>query len=924
MSTAYARAIVLSLFLSSLSTLAQAQTLANPSCDPLDAQARCIPTPPTHTKISTLLYIYEQVLKTQGPSSALFGPLETPWPRSSPSAAGLGASLRFEAPLSWLDVLALEQLGLSFHHNALSQPALGSVYAAWIPFSALPQLERWPGLVRVEPAYNPILLRPLEVTGAQVGASAAHIHPNLSVTGKGVLIADIDSGIDVMHPAFFKADGGAFDWIDTNNNGKLDQGVDAIDYNRNGQVDLNERARILDASTVLDYASGELDNNDELLSASQDWVYLDANVDFKRNSGAAAGFLEDDPAYGEPLFVVEDANFNDRLDPYERLILLKTSKIVKYVDGPRVFERGKNLIEAGSAPGLNDAFHGTGVAGIAIGGQLGYHRRVGLAPDAELIMLSRDSMSQDPDWSADAELILLQEAVNSGADMVLHEWTNPFLRPLDGSTNLEAAMDAARAQGILQVNPLGNLNQAQKHIERELIPGQPMALSLEVGEGYPYGDQVYPYTVVYASLQWQGIQRPNVTMISPSGQRVTVPTTPQNEGAFVEDAIINATYETTPRQNTLLTIFLYSQDNRASLAQGQWTIELDDITTPARLIGRASDYFSSWGKGIGWVEHSPDLRSLCFPATADSSIGVAAYAGRHEAPEDGSVQGQLRGYSGRGPRLDGRRAVDITAPDDPYAPIPASPDFIRAGYGKSWFGTFGGTSGAGPHVAAAFALLMEQDPEADADALETRLFEAANQEGLSPTPAEQLPDDSWGYGKLDVYMALYGEPQRSNRPPQALVVASWKPSEGLTLDASMSSDPDDDELQARFDFDHDGTFDTPWQDELIASTDDPAHLSALLAHQHGVARVELRDALGARHGALLVIEPKDDKADMGPAADMNQAPDLTEQPQPQPRAQDPGCATSSSPRASSPLSLLSLLWAAIALVGARRRRRRKL
>lgn len=922
MSAPYARVLALSLLLSvpSLTSASLAQTINNQSCGPNHLPTRCAPGPTSHTKISPLIYIYEHVLKTQSPSAGLFGPLNTPWPRTSPSTAGLGVSLRFDKPLDWADARALEDIGVMLHANALRQPSLGLVYAAWVSFGALPQLERWPGLVRVEPAYHPILLRPLEVTSAQVGASAAHLHPSLSVTGKGVLIADIDSGIDVMHPAFFKANGGAFDWIDTNNNGKLDQGVDAIDYNRNGQVDQNERARILDGATVLDYASGATDNNDELLSASQDWVYIDANVDFKRNSGVEAGFLEDDPAYGEPLFVVEDANFNDRLDLHERLILLKSSKIVKYVDGPRVFERGKNLIEAGTAPGLNDAFHGTGVAGIAVGGQLGYHRRVGLAPDAELLMLSRDSMSQDRDWSADPELLLLQEAVNSGANMVLHEWTNPFLRPLDGSTNLEAAMDAARAQGILQVNPLGNLNQAQKHIERELIPGQPLTVSLEVGAGYPYGDQLYPYTVVYASLQWSGVQRPSITMVSPNGQRVVVPTEPQNQGVTLEDAIINAAYETTPRQNTLLTLFLYSQDNRAPLPQGQWTIEIDGVTTATRLIGRASDYYSSWGKGIGWVESSPDVRSLCFPSTADSSIGVAAYAGRHEQPQDGTTQGQLRSFSGRGPRLDDSRAVDITAPDDPYAPIAASPDFIQAGYGRSWFGTFGGTSGAGPHVAAALALLMEQDPAADANALETRLFESANRDVLSPMPSSELPDDSWGYGKLDVYMALYGEPQRPNKAPLALVAASWDNSR-LTLDAAKSSDPDGDPLQARFDFDHDGTFDTPWQDELVASTTAPERLAKLLNHQQGVARVELRDALGARHGALILIEPNDHKADMG-QPDMSQGPDMTMPPPSNTQIAEPGCATSPQHHKPTPFTRLGSLLLLVAL-GAHRRRRRK-
>lgn len=51
------------------------------------------------------------------------------------------------------------------------------------------------------------------------------------LTGKGVVIGDIDSGIDIFHPMFFFADGGEFEWDDVNNDGKLTPGEDKISIN---------------------------------------------------------------------------------------------------------------------------------------------------------------------------------------------------------------------------------------------------------------------------------------------------------------------------------------------------------------------------------------------------------------------------------------------------------------------------------------------------------------------------------------------------------------------------------------------------------------------------------------------------------------------------------------------------------------------
>ena len=51
------------------------------------------------------------------------------------------------------------------------------------------------------------------------------------LTGKGMVIGNLDAGIDVFHPSFFRPDGGLYPWIDVDKNGSFDPGTDAVDLN---------------------------------------------------------------------------------------------------------------------------------------------------------------------------------------------------------------------------------------------------------------------------------------------------------------------------------------------------------------------------------------------------------------------------------------------------------------------------------------------------------------------------------------------------------------------------------------------------------------------------------------------------------------------------------------------------------------------
>ena len=62
----------------------------------------------------------------------------------------------------------------------------------------------------------------------------------------GVIIQNLDTGVDVTHPVFFRPDGGSFDWIDVDSDGLFSPGVDAVDLDNDGSHTSSEVLSLLD------------------------------------------------------------------------------------------------------------------------------------------------------------------------------------------------------------------------------------------------------------------------------------------------------------------------------------------------------------------------------------------------------------------------------------------------------------------------------------------------------------------------------------------------------------------------------------------------------------------------------------------------------------------------------------------------------
>ena len=124
------------------------------------------------------------------------------------------------------------------------------------------------------------------------------------------------------------------------------------------------------------------------------------------------------------------------------------------------------------------------------------------------------------------------------------------------------------------------------------------------------------------------------------------------------------------------------------------------------------------------------------------------------------VIGELSVGSSKGPTRDGRIKPDIAATGDFVVSCLAQPllptflsflpgEVAQGGYHKKG----NGTSAASPVVAGAVALYLEKNPNATAIQAKQAVISCPKTDTFTGT---NLPDNDWGYGKVDVFTTLAG------------------------------------------------------------------------------------------------------------------------------------------------------------------------
>ena len=671
----------------------------------------------------------------------------------------------------------LEAAGVRFRRGSDGRARrAGSVYPVDASARTLTMLATMGWSVQVG---RPDIGEPTQVIGTEAGTWPAQAYgptPLDGPTGRDITVLSIDSGIDVFHPHFFRADGGAHPWVDVDGDGRLVPGVDGIDANSNGTLEPNELFVLLDHANE---ATGDLDDGE--FDPAIDYLYLDLNGNGRRDHGPAFG--ESAPSYGEPVFLPDDADGDGVIDVHERVLLLKTSKISAFRHGDQVWRRGVDLVELPMLP-QSTAMHGTATSGILVGGQDRLFRRHrGLAGDVDIVMASSRALVS---WADFVEAYAW--GIEEGAQIMLHEYSSYSGHELDGSTLADLAIDESSAS-VVHVCPAGNLASGQKHVQ---TTAQPAVFEVDVPAGMLEWFRI--------TLHWRDpTTELACSLRNPSGNEVGLA-----EGAqTIPPTTVFVDRWNSLAQTAVLDVFVQAPAGQHP-GSGAWTLTCTHSSaTPLDVHAYLRDPVSFWNPYTRFVQPLPDPSStMCWPSTAAGCITLGAY----EFQVPFSVEaGDLGLWSSRGPRLDGGRTIDLAAPRDAYSPL-AGP------YGGSLDSTvryflLGGTSAAAPVVVAAVAQLLEREPGLSSADVRERLRASAGVDEF--VDLQDAPDDGWGYGKLRAHEALYG--QVATPAPDFItrdLEVTFESRSGECTARVRVHDVDWASASFRWDDDYDGTWDT--------------------------------------------------------------------------------------------------------------------
>jgi subtilisin family serine protease len=648
-------------------------------------------------------------------------------------------TVKFDHVLSSGEIEEYRSMDLEFYHFGSEVARTGTIYPVRAPWGSIDMIAGRTEVLRLEGTWHPAVYPALDVSGSEIEADAAHLHYDplgFPLTGRGMRIADFDTGIDVFHPSFFFADGDTLDWIDVDGFGLFNPGFDCVDLNENGQPGQNEVLRYYDGWIYDPAATWTGSNPANVGNGYQthwDWLYNDANNNGSRDYGPADGYGEEDPTFGELVFVPLDDNGNGMLDVGEKLVTLGTSKIYATMNGGEVERlRGIDIIDSDD----DTNGHGTAVSGILAGGTTRRHIFDGIAPDAEILM--------GYFFSGVPISVLVPWARSRGADAMLYEFGGFIYRYLDGSS-LDEELITIENSTIIQITPSGNLGRGNKHAIATVPAGGSQTLQIQA---LAYSGS--SLMTLWGTTLWR-TDTGDLTFYlkSPYGGEVMLEgTVPYFDGYYLWFE-----KSTSPRGTCALDIYIDHDANPS--CNGLWELRIENGTgADIEVISNVADDKSSWAGGAEFSTFATDQRNVTFPATADSSFTNGSYSTRgyegYSGVGDGSISvGEISAFSGRGERIDGHHLLDICSPGN-YDVYSTRTHQDGAGYPNGSYRQFSGTSAAGPHVAAAAALVQQAFPAATIADVMTRLRDsAAEDEWTGPTY-----NDTWGYGKLRILGAI--------------------------------------------------------------------------------------------------------------------------------------------------------------------------
>ncbi len=585
------------------------------------------------------------------------------------------------------------------------------------------------------------------------------------LTGEGVVIGMIDTGIDYKHPDFF-----APNWTETYSTVAGNISAFAADLNDNGAGDVGEDLYYINSW-----------DGPAAWDSDYDWLYLD------RNANSAFD-------YGIDTYAVTwDENEDGDLTLGETVTLLSNTKIREIIDMTTGLNWTSADIESGAATTKDNDGHGTNIAGIAVGGQLKqdgkrFHIFTGVAPGAELIIIKIGDQSKglyNDSWLYQALWMLSEKPV----DIISLSLGAYMWRHLDDTSLIEQLIDSLDCPVVVSA---GNLQNKHIHKEEFIVTGMVHPVPFEVSQ---YAAEP---SNIRLSIIWDQVTVPldvNLSYYGPVGGWVPWPGPGPHPVTFwpTMDYISlpnpNPVLQTTffPILGTRIDYWLSTSSKTRMIcinitrgggiiAPGTYSVDIynspADLTTQCYVWDDSNQFVNATypyapGSFPAWVifgfeatappnpqvlTWSTPEYTVTHPATADNAIAVGAY----DLPTGDLAAFSSLGSTAYNSSMDGYQKPDLCAPGADSNTFGINSSVSRdamAGDDALWtshVNAYSGTSQAAPHVAGTIALMLQRNHTLTVDRIKTILRQTTTRDGF----VGSVPNNNWGYGKLNITRAV--------------------------------------------------------------------------------------------------------------------------------------------------------------------------
>ena len=395
--------------------------------------------------------------------------------------------------------------------------------------------------------------------------------------------------------------------------------------------------------------------------------------------------------------------------------------------------------------------HGTHVTGSVLGrgtlstantGNGGGSYR-GSAPNADIVFLKIGSDATSSATSA-AIIASIQSAVDTfNADIISMSYGGWYDHH-DGSSSEEQTVDWAYSQGVPVIMAAGNDGGRARHYSGTVNANSESGfIQLNVtGAGTNN-------TALYFNLVWaDGVNRNNLSL-------------KYYNSSFTE----LATTQFLTTESSRGTESKYSYYN-LYVPSGN-SIYYLKVVNPSNN-NQFFHIYDVWGARVTFQSPDP-FYTVGQPSTADYCLSVGAYTSRTSwtASDGGNYSfngvgtlNDIAPFSSRGPRIDGTIKPNITAPGTAIISIRDRDVFLSTD--PLWVdndGIFGGTANyyvmqgtsmATPLTAGSVALILQRYPGVSPSPIYNAIQNYANVDGFTGS----VPNNTWGYGKLDIDAAI--------------------------------------------------------------------------------------------------------------------------------------------------------------------------